>query len=311
MEYLNAQLRQLQQRVARKNHLQARSRVLRGQRDALLRKASQLDRIAMKEEADVARLEGRSLAAFFYNVVGRMDAKLDQERREAYAARVKYDAAVRELQSVEQDLTACSAELASLSLCEEHYRMCLEEKAAAIKASGSPHGLEILRLETCLQTLDCQLLELNEAADAGNTALFTAKSIQAILENAGNLSTWDIFGCGLSMDTAAHHRLDDGQAMIEKLQIQLCRFRTELTDVCVDADIQISMVDFDRFADSFFDGLFSDWVVMDRIDQARAQVKQVAGQIELVLRKLDERIRLTQTDMRCHRYDLNERITTA
>lgn len=311
MEYLNDQLRQLQQRVARKNHLQARSRVLRGQRDALLHKAERLDRIAMKEEADVARLEGRSLAAFFYNVVGQMDAKLSQERREAYAARVKYDAAVRELQSVEQDLTACSAELASLSLCEEHYRMCLEEKAAAIKVSGSGQGLEILRLETCLQTLECQLLELNEAADAGNSALFTAKSIESTLENAGSLSTWDIFGCGLSVDSAAHHRLDDGQAMIEKLQIQLCRFRTELMDVCIDADIQISMVDFDRFADSFFDGLFADWVVMDRIDQARAQVRRVTAQIEYVLGQLDERIRLTQTDMGRHRLDLNERITTA
>lgn len=311
MEYLNAQLRQLQQKVARKSHLQARLDALRAQRSILLDKVAQLDRTAMKEEADVARLEGRSLAAFFYNVVGKMDQKLDQERREAYGARVKYDAAAGELQSVEQDLAACCAELAALSLCEEHYRMCLEEKAAAIKASGSAEGLEILRLETYLQTMECQLRELNEAVDAGKTALFTAKSIQSVLDSAESLGIWDMFGGGMLVDMPKHDHLDDAQAMIEQLQIQLRRFRTELTDVRIDADIQVNVDGFTRFADFFFDGLFADWAVMDRIEQAQGQVKRIRGQIEGVLCKLEELIRLTLTDMECHRHALNDRITTA
>lgn len=148
MEYLNEQLRLLRQQVTRKRHLQTRIDDLRKQRSGLLDKVAVLDGIAIKEAADVTRLESRSLAAFFYNVVGKRDEKLDRERREAYAARVKYDAAARELQAVEADLSACTDEHAALVMCEDHYRMCLEEKAAAIKASGSSDGLEILRLET-------------------------------------------------------------------------------------------------------------------------------------------------------------------
>ena len=47
----------------------------------------------------------RSLAAFFYHAVGRLDEQLDKERQEAYAAQVKYDAAAQELTALDR-LTA-------------------------------------------------------------------------------------------------------------------------------------------------------------------------------------------------------------
>ena len=44
-----------------------------------------LEKSKLAEQADVDRLEGHSLAAFFYQVIGKMDEKLDKERQEAYA----------------------------------------------------------------------------------------------------------------------------------------------------------------------------------------------------------------------------------
>ena len=85
--------------------------------------------------------------------------------------------------------------------------------------------------------------------------------------------------------------------MVETLQIQLRRFRTELIDVKTDSDIQIRVEGFSRFADFFFDGLFADWTVMDRIEQARSQIKRTREEIEGVLRKLDGLIRMIQSDM--------------
>lgn len=311
MEYLNEQIRLLQQRVARKHHLQLRIADLRKQRTTLQYKVSSLETTAMKEEADVARLEGRSLAAFYYNVIGKMDEKLDQERREAYAGRVKCDAAASELHSVEQDLEKCSAELGTLALCEEHYRLCLEEKAAAIKASGLPGGLEILRLETLIQVQECHLKELHEAVDAGKTALFTAKSILSSLDSAEDLGTWDMFGGGMLVDLAKHDHLDTAQEMVEKLQVQLRRFQTELTDVRIDADLQISIDGFTRFADFFFDGLFADWAVMDRIDQAQSQVRRTRDQISSVIAKLEGLICAENSEMEGNRSALNHLIIHA
>lgn len=305
MEYLNAQLRQLQQKLARKRQLQARCDSLRAQRTALLDRTAALEKTAMKEEADVLRLEGRSLAAFFYHAVGKMGEKLDQERREAYGARVKYDAAVRELQAVEQDLARCTGELNTLSLCEEHYRLCLEEKAAAIKVSGSTDGFEILRLETALQTLECQLRELREAADAGQAALFAAKNVQTALDHAQEMGTWDLFGGNLFCNMPGHDHLDATQSTVEQLQVELSRFRTELIDVKLEWDIQISLEGFSRFSDLFFDGLFADWAVLDRIGQARGQIRQTAAEIERIMEKLDGMIHMTQTEMEQHRAALD------
>ena len=79
---------------------------------------------------------------FFYQVIGKMDEKLDKERQEAYAARVKYDAALHDLSSVDADLEQIQNRLARLSDCERQYQAALSEKIQ--KASKSlptlPHS---------------------------------------------------------------------------------------------------------------------------------------------------------------------------
>ena len=101
MNYYDQQLKELLAECARKKKLEATAAELRHQRDTYTARAEELKQTMQEEQADVDRLEGRSLAAFFYNVVGKMDEKLSKERQEAYAARVQYDTAVRELAGVE------------------------------------------------------------------------------------------------------------------------------------------------------------------------------------------------------------------
>ena len=121
MNGYDQQLTELLAQCARKKKLEASAAELRRQRDTYAARAEELKEAMREEQADVDRLEGRSLAAFFYNVVGKMDEKLTQERQEAYAARVRYDAAARELAGAEEDLARCQAELDVLSGCEERY----------------------------------------------------------------------------------------------------------------------------------------------------------------------------------------------
>lgn len=107
MNYYDQQLKELLAECARKKKLEATAAELRHQRDTYTARAEELKQTMQEEQADVDRLEGWSLAAFFYNVVGKMDEKLSKERQEAYAARVQYDTAVRELAGVEEDLGRC------------------------------------------------------------------------------------------------------------------------------------------------------------------------------------------------------------
>ena len=286
MNGYDQQLKELLAQCARKKKLEASAAELRRQRDTYAARAEELKEAMREEQADVDRLEGRSLAAFFYNVVGKMDEKLTRERQEAYAARVRYDAAARELAGAEEDLARCQAELGTLDGCEERYAALLREKTQAVKAAGGAAAEQILRMEEREAYLESQERELGEASAAGQSALATADEILESLSSAEGWGTWDLIGGGLIADLAKHSKLDEAQAAVEYLQSQLRAFRTELADVTISADFQVNIDGFLRFADYVFDGIFADWAVLDRINQA--QVEDTRAQICAVLDRLGQ-----------------------
>ena len=73
-------LKELWQQVAEKKNCEAKQKELTAQRDTLADRLKKLEKSKLAEQADVDRLEGDSLAAFFYQVIGKMDEKLDKER---------------------------------------------------------------------------------------------------------------------------------------------------------------------------------------------------------------------------------------
>ena len=261
-------LKELWQQVAEKKSCEAKQKELTAQRDTLADRLKKLEKSKLAEQADVDRLEGHSLAAFFYQVIGKMDEKLDKERQEAYAARVKYDAALHDLSSVDADLEQIQNRLARLSDCESQYQAALSEKIKSIKASAHPAAQQIAESESRIAALKVQKRELLEAINAGKTALHTVNEVLETLDNAEGWSTWDVMGGGL---------------MADQLQVELRRFKTELADVEITADLQVTVDSFLKFADFFFDGLFADWAVLDHINQAQSRVENTKGQIKRVL----------------------------
>ena len=302
-------LRRLRAQVERKRQLETIVQELQTQRAGLTSWVQELQRQMQLEQADVDRLEGHSLAAFFYGVVGKMDEKLTKERREAYAARVKYDAAARELSGLEAELLEREAEQRTLSGCESRYAQALRARGEALKAAGGAVGAEILKLEARLAELESQRRELREAVSAGEAARNTADAILSSLGSAEGWGTWDLVGGGLISDLAKHGHLDDAQQMVEQLQVQLRRFKTELPDVTIQADLQISIDGFLRFADYFFDGLFADWMVLDRIGQSQSQTQETRNQIQLVLDRLEALLRAADREQQETKARLDQVIT--
>ena len=197
MNRYDEQLCKLQAQCARKKKLETCIAELCTQRNTYSARARELKESFLKEQADVDRLEGRSLSAFFYNVIGKMDEKLTQKRQEAYAAQVKYDAVARELAGIEEDLERYQAELHSLQNCEARYFAVLREKTQAVKANGGDIAQQILRLEERTAYLESQSRELEEAFAAGQGALTTTDQIMDSLDSAESWGTWDLVGGGL------------------------------------------------------------------------------------------------------------------
>ena len=133
---------QLQQKVALKKQLEAKLNDLREQRKVFDKQVIELRVAHRSEQEDVEKLEGKSLANYFYQVIGKLDDKLTEERRQAAAARVKLDAAERELAAVDCEIQEIQSQLSELYGCENAYAAALQKKRAAVKESGTPAGAD-------------------------------------------------------------------------------------------------------------------------------------------------------------------------
>lgn len=307
MNRYDTEIERLQEQVARKHKLEAMLNSLKARQQELTEKERELNALRVKEQADVDRLERGSLAAFFYTVVGKKEEKLAQEKEEAYAAAVKHDAVVAELDAVSRDIYRCAEELKRLQDCEEQYRKVLAQKAALLKTMDPDHAAVITDLEERLGYLKSQYREIEEAISAGQAALKQVAAVEGNLNSAEGWGTWDMIGGGLIASLAKHSRLDEAQRQVEELQVLLSWFRTELADVTIDADLQIQIDGFLRFADFFFDGLFADWAVLNEIRNSQKRVAHVKDQINDVLARLagmkaDLETQIARTKQELHRF---------
>ena len=281
-------LLELQQKIASKPSLEAKLRELQDQKLEFDRKVTSL-RVAFREEqADVEKLEGRSLANYFFQVVGRLDDRLTRERQEAYAARVKLDAAQRELAAIEADIENIYAQLADVRRAQEQYDAALAQKRLDLRASDTEAGQMLRELEEQLAALENRKREIREALNAGSSARATAERILRELNSADNWNTWDMFGgSGVITHMAKHGHLDTAQDLTEELQQKLRKFKTELADIRITADTQVNIDGFLRFADYFFDGIFADWAVGNRISESISSVSGTRDKISATIRKLE------------------------
>ena len=284
--HYNDQLHLLQEKIWKKRELTAKRTELRAQQEDLGNRIRELKKALSAEQADVDRLERTSLSSIFYTLIGKKEEMLDKERMEAYAAEVKYDSAVQQLDLIRNDLYRIDSRLYEIADCEEQYAALLQQKSAALKASASADAVRISQLESELAKQQQQKRELKEAISAGLRALAIADSILSSLDSAEGWGTWDLVGGGMLSDLAKHSHLDEAQAKVQQLQNELYNFKTELADVAVQADMQLNIDGFLRFADYFFDGLFADWAVLDKINQSQSNMQHTRNQIEDVLSKL-------------------------
>lgn len=312
MDYYKEQLDQLREKMARKRKLSTEVAALEDQRSGLAARVQQLKEETYKEQLDVDQLENFSAAKLFYQIMGKLDERLEKEQAELYAAALRYDSARQELHAVEADLAARREELSLLGNCEAEYNRLLEARARELRQDPqSPTARRLLALEERQAQLTARSKELQEAIQAGYDALSDISSIESALSSAEGWGTWDVFGGGLISDLAKYSHLDDAQQQINGLQRSLSRFRTELADVDIRTGVQVEVDSFLRFADYFFDNIFTDWAVLDRIRRTQSQIHEVDGSVRTILYRLEQDLDQCQRDSEAVRQELKDFLVNA
>lgn len=299
---MNENLKQLRDQVARKAYLEELLANLENEKRELDKNVFRLGELLESENSDVEKFEKTTLASLLYKAMGKREERLDKERREAYAAKLKYDTAVAELEDAESRIDRIRLELRSLSGCEPKYKNALKDRIEFVKTTGGEIAEKVTALEDRAVFVEKNKTELEEAIEAGKKAMAYVCEVADKLEHAHGLSTWDIMGGGLLADMAKHEALDDAQRTVQCLQIELRNFKTELADVRVSADFSVNIDGFVRTADYFFDGFFVDFEVRSRIEQAQNDIEITRGLLNEALRNLqkmlEENLELAkQTDM--------------
>ena len=128
--------------------------------------------------------------------------------------------------------------------------------------------------------------ERAEAIRAGERARDSLENALDALDSARGWGIYDLLGGGLISTLIKHSKMDKASEYIEEAKADIQAFSRELKDVREFADVDLSTGDFWGFADFFFDGFLSDWIMQNRINEAREQIQEAIRRVESVLRSL-------------------------
>ena len=272
---------------ARRKQLDAQIEELHRQRGERQAKVDETAQSFRKEQDDVDKLEKGGVHAFLLTLIGHKEERLDKERREALAAKLQYDQARSDLESLEKKLNGLIRERDGLRDAPEQLEALWTEKAELVKTMGGQTGARLVELDRQLSDVTHQQKELEEALSAGENAKRLLGQVQDDLDSARGWGTWDMLGGGLIATMAKYDRLDSAQSSIRAAQRALSDFRTELADVSQLQVPNIQIGEFATFADYFFDGIFSDWYVQSSRKKAEEGVSEVHMKLTAALRDLE------------------------
>jgi hypothetical protein len=247
----------------------------------------QLNRIKEKLE----KLESFSFINYYRNWTGKQDELREEETGKAAALELKINEAKLMKQDLLNDLQNINQEIIQFN--EEQLKRQLEmviiKKENWIKENQPEKAQQLQYLAE--SELNCKnlLIEIEEAKSAGEEALNQLHYALDSLQTASSYSTWDTFlGGGLLATHLKHEKLDESESKIHNAQIALQRFKNELLDVEeLDAkNLEVTTDGFVKFADYFFDDIFSAWSIHSKISSSKEQITRITGNVRNTLNKL-------------------------
>ncbi|MGE7675072.1 hypothetical protein ACQKMV_16065 [Lysinibacillus sp. NPDC094403] len=240
------------------------------------------------------KLEGFS----FMNMIRTWTGQQDELRAEKIDKAAILELKINEAKKIEIDLTNDLVKINTklTQINEQKLQVALSQLNAKKKGYlqiQEPKQAKRLEQLAHEEMLTKQLItEIKEAEEAGEAALTKLGQAAESLHSANGYSTWDtFFGGGLIATHLKHDALDKSENYLHNAQIALQRFYNELLDVhdMSTKSLAIETDGFVKFADYFFDDIFSAWSVHAKISTAREQVSRVQDDVHNTIWRLQDK----------------------
>ncbi len=253
------------------------------------KRKSELEKEFSREQFELHQMDRFS----FINVIrkwrGTHGELREKEHEDAAKAELKlneHDAMLRDLR---EDEAALELKLQMVHHAEVEWKTFLKEKEQLVKTQNSAiYGELESRLER-ISEYQSLLNELDEAIFAGRAAERSLGQALKKLNDAHGMSTWDTFlGGGMIVTMMKHDDLDKSESALHEAQLNLQRFEAELTDVQqgVTEGLFVERGSFVTFADYFFDDIFSEWSIHNRINDSITKVEETQSKLARVIGNL-------------------------
>ena len=260
------------------------------------------------EEKDVERLEHLSLTRVLASLHGSRDDALAREKAEAEAARYKIAQAQQRLDSARAELVSLEDRLAQLAGAPQAYADALAAKEQHLTHSADPRGARLLALADERGRLTAELNELCRARDDAGAAVQALADVQERLGTAANWSTFDTyFDHGMIANAIKHDRIDQAAQAASAADQRLAALRTDLAELggYEPTAPRLEISGGFKFADIFFNNIFTDLAVgrqirdaQDNVDRSVEQVQALQDQLKDQIGTVTERLGAMDTELR-------------
>ena len=292
-EEVNEKLKLAKSKLRRKFKLDKK---LQGVNDALSAREKQLKDLQKqldKERKDVQDLAGITLSGVFHVIKGDKNEKLDKEKREYLAVKLKFDECREHIDKLNEEQRNILKELRETKEAEIVYDKLIDEKLAIVASKKLPEAERLLDNSEKISDLESDIKELSEAIEAGKFVLASLNEVEEHLKKAKDLGTWDLFTDSIFVGHAKHDSVRKSQVAIGRVQQNMQSFKRELNDVgqiMPENDISLNISDYEHFADWFFDNWISDWVVNSKVAVSLDRTIDAKSETKDMLRKLENLI---------------------
>ena len=116
---LDMKLKEAQEKIYRLQKIDSMLHDLRNDEKELEQKVYELKIILDKESLDVEKLDSTNIVSIFYSITGKLEDKKEKEQREALSAKLKYDQANYDLQSIQGEISKLIEERENCKGCRD------------------------------------------------------------------------------------------------------------------------------------------------------------------------------------------------
>ena len=289
-EDINRELRECKDNILLKETLEEKLVTLE---DTYYKNNKVLERLEEKlnkEFKDVEKFNKISVVNIISTIFNFREEKLYKEEQEYLEAKLRYEEYRVTVEELKNDLETTKSRIESISNYEERYDELIQEKSELLKGLDLNKRLELEEIEDSINRYVKEGIEIKEAIDEAINCDFTVNSALKYLNDASGLATWDVLGGGAVTSIMKHDAVNSAKKEIERLGYAITKLEKELSDInMISISGNFNNIESSYLVDVFFDNIFTDISVSNKIDSSLGSVRNVKNKLDRCKEELYEK----------------------